>query len=63
MKCSLKEFEMNAQELNELQQRNEERVKHAILELGSKYLLHPDNKVTKSKFKKLIAKQNKRVRT
>lgn len=54
---------MNAQELNELQQRNEERVKHAILELGSKYLLHPDNRATKSKFKKLIAKQNKRVRT
>lgn len=38
---------MSEQELKELRSRNEERLKQAKEKLGSKWLLHPDNKVNK----------------
>lgn len=38
---------MSEQELKELRARNEVRLKEAKEKLGSKWLLHPDNKVNK----------------
>lgn len=40
------------QQLMEMRQRNEQRVKDAIEQLGSKYLLHPSNHVKKQDIKK-----------
>ncbi len=40
------------QQLLEIRQRNEQRVKGAIEQLGTKYLLHPSNHVKKLKIKK-----------
>jgi len=36
---------MSDEQLQELQQRNMQRVKDAIEKLGNKYLCHPDNRV------------------
>lgn len=40
------------QQLNEIRERNNERLKAAIERLGTKYLLHPVNRVKKMKVKK-----------
>lgn len=40
------------QQLNEIRERNNERLKDAIARLGTKYLLHPVNRVKKIKTKK-----------
>jgi hypothetical protein len=40
------------QQLNEIRERNNERLKDAINRLGTKYLLHPNNRVKKIKPKK-----------
>lgn len=43
---------MTPKELQDLQERNEIRLKIAKEKLGTKYLLHPNNKVNKIKTKK-----------
>lgn len=50
---------MTDQELKELQERNLVRAKQLIEKMGSKYLCHPDNKVTKAKFKRVLKKSRK----
>ena len=45
--------------LQELQARNELRAKQIIEQMGSKYLCHPSNFVTKAKFKKVLRKSKK----
>ena len=40
------------QQLMEIRQRNEQRVKGAIEQLGSKYLMHPSNHIKKQDIKK-----------
>lgn len=51
---------MNEQELLELRARNQVRLDEAIAKLGTKYLVHPDNRVTKQKFRREL-KRNKRL--
>ena len=50
---------MTDQELKELQERNIARARAKIAEMGSKWLCHPENAVTKSKFKKLLKTSKK----
>lgn len=38
---------MSDKEIEEMQARNDQAIKRKIKELGSNYLLHPDNKVTR----------------
>ena len=45
------------QELNDLVTRNEERLHCAKAKLGTKYLLHPDNQITKKKYRQELKKQ------
>lgn len=52
---------MTEQELKDLQERNKARVQATIAEMGDKWLLHPNNAVTKSKFKRLL-KTSKKAR-
>lgn len=40
--------------MQELQTRNEERLRQAKEKLGAKYLLHPSNQITKRKFKQTL---------
>ena len=47
------------QELNDLAARNEERLHTAKAKLGKKYLLHPDNQITKKKYRQELKKQRK----
>ena len=47
------------QELNDLITRNEERLRIAKTQLGKKYLLHPDNQITKKKYRQELKKQRK----
>ncbi len=47
------------QELNDLAARNEERVRAVKAQLGKKYLLHPDNQITKKKHRQELKKQRK----
>lgn len=47
------------QELNDLAARNEERLRNAKAQLGKKYLLHPDNQITKKKYRQELKKQRK----
>lgn len=42
------------QDLLELRKRNEERLRAAKEQLGTKYLLHPDNQITKKKFRRTL---------
>ena len=46
-------------ELNGLAARNEERLRIAKTQLGKKYLLHPDNQITKKKYRQELKKQRK----
>jgi hypothetical protein len=50
---------MNEQELIELRKRNEERAKQTIANMGSKWLLHKDNAMTKSKYRKILRTSKK----
>ena len=45
--------------LKELQARNEARAKQMIEQMGTKYLCHPANFITKAKFKKVLRKSKK----
>ena len=45
------------QELNDLVTRNEDRLRNAKTKLGKKYLLHPDNQITKKKYRQELKKQ------
>ena len=45
------------QELNDLVTRNEERLRAVKAKLGKKYLLHPDNQITKKKYRQELKKQ------
>ncbi len=47
------------QELNDLVTRNEERLRNAKTQLGKKYLLHPDNQITKKKYRQELKKHRK----
>lgn len=47
------------QELNDLAARNEERLRIAKTQLGKKYLLHPDNRITKKKYRQESKKRRK----
>jgi hypothetical protein len=47
------------QELNDLAARNEERLHTVKIQLGKKYLLHPDNQITKKKYRQELKKQRK----
>jgi len=47
------------EELKELQARNEARAKKMIEEMGTKYLCHPSNFVTKAKFRRVLRKSRK----
>lgn len=47
------------QELNDLVTRNEERLRAVKAKLGTKYLLHPDNQITKKKYRQELKKQRK----
>lgn len=47
------------QELNALVTRNEERLRAVKAKLGKKYLLHPDNQITKKKYRQELKKQCK----
>ncbi len=47
------------QELNDLITRNEERLRAVKAKLGKKYLLHPDNQITKKKYRQELKKQHK----
>jgi len=47
--------------LKELQARNEARVKQMIEQMGTKYLCHPANFITKAKFKKDLRKSKKKA--
>ena len=47
------------QELNDLVTRNEERLRAMKANLGTKYLLHPDNQITKKKYRQELKKQRK----
>jgi hypothetical protein len=44
------------QQLQEIQQRNFERAKQAILKLGEKYLCHPSNRVQRKTPKQVLSK-------
>ena len=44
---------MTEQEILELQQRNALRLEEAKQKLGTKYLLHPANRITKETFRKM----------
>jgi hypothetical protein len=52
---------MTDQELEELQQRNAQRLAEVKLRMGDKWLLHPANKVTKEKWQKVIKTSTKRI--
>lgn len=52
---------MTDQELQELQQRNAQRLEEVKLKMGEKWLLHPANKVTKEKWQKVIKTSTKRT--
>lgn len=45
---------MTDQEIIELRQRNEERLRVAKEQMGDKYLLHPSNQITKRKFRQTL---------
>jgi hypothetical protein len=47
------------QELNDLAVRNEDRLRTVKAKLGKKYLLHPDNQITKKKYRQELKKQRK----
>jgi hypothetical protein len=47
------------QELNDLAVRNEDRLHTVKIQLGKKYLLHPDNQITKKKYRQELKKQRK----
>ena len=47
------------QELNDLVTRNEERLRAVKANLGKKYLLHPENQITKKKYRQELKKQLK----
>ena len=47
------------QELNDLVTRNEERLRAVKADLGKKYLLHPENQITKKKYRQELKKQLK----
>lgn len=47
------------QALNDLVTRNEERLRTVKANLGKKYLLHPDNQITKKKYRQELKKQLK----
>lgn len=47
------------QELDDLAARNEERLRAVKAKLGTKYLLHPDNQITKKKYRQELKKQRK----
>lgn len=50
---------MTDQELKELQERNRLRAQAAIAQMGTKYLCHPANQVTKRKFKQELKRSRK----
>lgn len=50
---------MKDETLKELQARNEARAKQMIEQMGTKYLCHPANFITKAKFKKALRKSKK----
>ncbi len=52
---------MTDKELEELQQRNAQRLAEVKLRMGDKWLLHPTNKVTKEKWQKVIKTSTKRI--
>ena len=52
---------MTDQELEELQQRNAQRLEEVKAKMGDKWLLHPANKVTKEKWQKVIKTSTKRT--
>lgn len=47
---------MTDQEIIELRQRNAQRLEEAKKKLGSRWLLHPDNKATKEKWQEIVQK-------
>jgi hypothetical protein len=47
------------QELNDLAVRNEDRLRTVKAKLGKKYLLHPDNQITKKKYRQELKKPRK----
>jgi DNA-binding transcriptional MocR family regulator len=50
---------MTEQEYKELQERNLIRARERIKEMGEKYLCHPANQMTKSKFRKILRTSKK----
>jgi transposase-like protein len=50
---------MTDQELKELQERNQKRVQETIQKMGTKYLLHPANRITRKKFKRELLRLKK----
>jgi DNA-binding transcriptional MocR family regulator len=50
---------MTEQEYKELQERNLIRARERIKEMGEKYLCHPVNQMTKSKFRKILRTSKK----
>lgn len=50
---------MTEQELKELQARNQERAQQMIQKMGTKYLCHPDNQITKRKFRQELKRSKK----
>jgi phage gp29-like protein len=43
----------------EMRQRNEARAKQLIEQMGRKYVCHPDNQITKQKFRKVLRRSKK----
>ena len=46
------------EQLKELQERNLQRTKEIIKQMGTKYLLHPSNNVTNQKYQSFLEKSS-----
>lgn len=50
---------LSGQDIADLVERNAARLNAAKAKLGTKYLIHPDNQITKKKYKQYIKQLNK----
>jgi hypothetical protein len=51
-------IKMFDEQLKELQERNLQRTKEIIKQMGTKYLLHPSNNVTNQKYQSFLEKSS-----
>ncbi len=50
---------MNDEQMKALAERNMQRAKEAIKKMGTKYVCHPANKITKAKWKQTLRKSKR----